>query len=530
MINDTIDFDYAISQLLQGTNTDIYLQANVLNSDYMNKSFEQIENTLNTLYEKTRYLEDSIAYTKEFLETKINHFNNEINSVLHEIENVANSSKNLAYISYNVPFVNNTAILSDRDGRPLHPLEVRDNKHLTLGYKKNDDIKFNSCKRVSNLIPYKDNLDSIKALGKITRNKNEAYRAIYLEEQLRSDGLSETITFYFKEPVDINNINISTSNCKVENLKFGLINNIAEYIDEYTIDMPIKARQCVYIQFDLVCLNYELIKYELDKRYIEENNLWGNVWSNIKEFEYKSASMTELHSKFDTSMVISKYNSTKNIKRVYSEAPESIIEYSLFSYIFGIDSLTINNSEFYTDGYMISDPIHIGKLKSSAGEYIRLHVDHNKGQCSEISYSILDGDIEYPITIMNENHIENELLFGEGYSTRFEIDRSDDLDYQETIKQNGNIVDISLNDAQKQITQAVINAANLDENTDNKVIDRYSITYKPVDDKFNFTPLNDTIQIKCYIRTLNKTVEQIPYISSISIRKYGEDSLWTNRY
>ena len=196
MINDTIDFDYAISQLLQGTNTDIYLQANVLNSDYMNKSFEQIENTLNTLYEKTRYLEDSIAYTKEFLETKINYFNNEINSVLHEIENVANSSKNLAYISYNVPFVNNTAILSDRDWRPLHPLEVRDNKHLTLGYKKNDDIKFSSCKRVSNLIPYKDNLDSVKKLGKITRNKNEAYRTIYLEEQLRSDGLSETISFY----------------------------------------------------------------------------------------------------------------------------------------------------------------------------------------------------------------------------------------------------------------------------------------------------------------------------------------------
>ena len=179
---------------------------------------------------------------------------------------------------------------------------------------------------------------------------------------------------------------------------------------------------------------------------------------------------------------------------------------------------------------MISDPIHIGKLKASSGEYIRLHVDHNKGQCSEISYSILDGDREYPITIINEDRIENELLFGEGYDTRFEIDRSDDLDYQETIKQNGNIVDISLNDAQKQITQMLVNAANLDENTDNKVIDRYSVTYKPVADKFNFTPINDTIRIKCYIRTLNKNVEQIPYISSISIRKYGEESLWTNRY
>ena len=101
MINDTIDFDHAITQIMHGTNTDIYLQANVLNSEYMNKSFQEIENTLNTLYEKTRYLEDAIAYTKEFLETKINHFNNEINSVLHEIESVADTSKYLVF-SYNM--------------------------------------------------------------------------------------------------------------------------------------------------------------------------------------------------------------------------------------------------------------------------------------------------------------------------------------------------------------------------------------------------------------------------------------------
>mgnify|MGYP006363847977 FL=1 len=78
MINDTIDFDYAISKILHGTETNIYLQPEILKSDYINESFKQIENTLNTLYEKTRYLEDSIAYTKQFLETRINYFDNEI--------------------------------------------------------------------------------------------------------------------------------------------------------------------------------------------------------------------------------------------------------------------------------------------------------------------------------------------------------------------------------------------------------------------------------------------------------------------
>ena len=556
MINDTIDFDHAITQIMHGTNTDIYLQANVLNSEYMNKSFQEIENTLNALYEKTRYLEDAIAYTKEFLETKINHFNNEINSVLHEIESVADTSKvkNLAYISYNVPFVENTEVLSDRDGRKIYPLRIKDNNYLVLDYKTTDEIKFSTCDRISNLIPYKDNLEDIKKVGQIIQNKDEAYRAIYLEEQLVTNGLSETLMFYFENPVTINSLNIGVSNCEIKNLKIGLINGTEEYIETYTIDMPIKKRHCVYIQFDLVCYNYEVIKYEIPKTVMTEN-----VWSKPAEETYNEVYTCK--TKFDKVLDITRHK--KRHKRhhchwyydhkhhgykrhckhhhkgelgydsveddiIIEDVPtldddmpieeETIIEenytYDMYSYVFGIDSFTINVTEFLTDGYMISDPIFIGDLKEN--EYIRLYTSHNKFENCEISYSILDEGIEVPIALIDEKLIENEMIFGEGIETRFYRDYGSFENSEQVIMQNGSIVDISYDDALKQAIESPQ--------------DRYSITYKSDMNNYEYKPLHDTIRIKCYIRSYKKTIENIPYISSITIRKYGEESLWTNRF
>ena len=184
----------------------------------------------------------------------------------------------------------------------------------------------------------------------------------------------------------------------------------------------------------------------------------------------------------------------------------------MYSYIFGIDEFDIKNSEHYTDGYMISDAITIGTLKEN--EYIRLDVKHNKNDCAEISYSILDGDREIPIAIIDEEWIEDELIFG-NTDSRFEMDFDSGMSYKgEVIKKNGSIINTSYIDAK---TQA------LESN------DRFSVTYKPVADYYDYKPLNKTIKVKCYIRTFGQ-VKNIPYIASISIRKYGEESLWINRF
>ena len=500
MINNTIDFDYAISKILQGTSTNIYLQPSTLNSEKINNTFQSIETTLNTLYEKTRYLEDSIAYTKEFLETRINDFNVQIESVLHEIENVADSSKNLSYVSYNVPFVKNTETILDRDLLSnISPLTIRD-KMLTLDYSDNVTKEFSTCSRISDTLPYHNNLNNIK---------EEPYRAIYLEERLAAEGCTESIIIYFNEPTIMNTLDVKLVNCKMTNLRYGLINGVEEYVGDYSLDLPIVPRVCTYIRFDLVCTNYDLITYEVDKTKITDS-----IWSKLQNFEYNS--IANLENKFDASDIISKtiVNSRTGKKTfvAYSEATTST-SMRMYSYVFGIDSFEVKNVELCTDGYMISDPITIGHL--SEKEFIRLDVKHNKQTTSEISYSILDGDIEIPIAIMEEDLIQNELIFAT-VDTRFPLDYdSGGLYTPETISQNGMMIDSSYVDTKEKMLQG-------DEN-------RYSITYNSESDYYDYTPINDTIRIKCYIRRHGKT-KHIPYIEGISIRKYGEDSLWINRY
>ena len=184
---------------------------------------------------------------------------------------------------------------------------------------------------------------------------------------------------------------------------------------------------------------------------------------------------------------------------------------TMYSYIYGIDYFNVRNVDYQTDGYMISDPITIGNLKE--GEYIRLNVKHNRQETGEISYSIMDGDIEVPIAIMEDDMIQNELIFS-NVDTRFEMDFEATYYSPEVVRQNGMIIESSYIDAKNKAT----------DNTN-----RYSITYRPSTNFYEYKPLNDTIRIKCYIRRYGKS-KYVPHISSISIRKYGEDSLWINRY
>jgi hypothetical protein len=198
----------------------------------------------------------------------------------------------------------------------------------------------------------------------------------------------------------------------------------------------------------------------------------------------------------------------KNLITYAATDDKKTMTLKMYSYIFGIDKFEIKNSEHYTDGYMISDPITIGHLEEN--EYIRLDVKHCKNDCCEISYSILDGDREIPIAIMSEDRIENELVFN-NVDTRFEMNFDS---VSEIIKKNGLAIDTNYIDAKDQSGQSN---------------DRFCVSYSPSIDCYDYKPINKTIRVKCYIRTYGD-VDKVPYISNITIRKYGEESLWINRF
>lgn len=494
MIKETIDFDFVIDEINKDIDINIPLQKETLKSKDMNIAFDNIESTLNSLYENSRYLEDAIEYAKTFLTIKVEEYNTDLNSILKSIEDIRDINKNMAYIEYPVIFNKNTNRINDRQiGYTLEPCITND--VLLLGNKYEKEYDYKNCIRKNDSIPYSENLEDIK---------KEPYRAIYIEEKVSSGGLKENITVNLKEPSMVNMLNIKPINSDIKDITYVYMNGIEEYAGDLSSNVNIsKGKLVTQIKFNIVCNRYNISTYYLDK-----NKLTENTWSKIKEYEYSS--LNNPSSKIEAEGVISrvhqKYNSVDKTTETFIDEydPNNITSYTMYTYMFGIDELKIKEVLPETDGYFISDNINIGTLNED--EFIQLNIKDHNTDSSSIEYSILDGDVEIPIMKITDKDISNERLFPNGV-LRFNTDESEIY----TIKKDGLIVNISKEDA-----------CNSSEG-------RYSIDYY-TDIKNKYTPINSTMRIKCVLRTFDKLVEDIPYVSSINVRKYGGTNLWIDRF
>lgn len=193
------------------------------------------------------------------------------------------------------------------------------------------------------------------------------------------------------------------------------------------------------------------------------------------------------------------------IARIYGDSTEvynktfditSILEKSMYNYMFGIDSITIKYIEQEQDSCFISQQININELADR--EYIQLHVDEVLDEDTTIEYSILDGDVEIPALPFGSKIIKNERIFN-ALPLRFNQDYSLAM----TIKKDGITTDISLDDAKTQL------------------LSRFSVDYFP-EENYNYTPINSSIRIKAVIRSYKNTTNN-SYLKAIKIRKYGGD-------
>lgn len=193
------------------------------------------------------------------------------------------------------------------------------------------------------------------------------------------------------------------------------------------------------------------------------------------------------------------------IARIYGDSTEvynktfditSILEKSMYNYMFGIDSIAIKYIEQEQDSCFISQQININELAD--GEYIQLHVDEVLDEDTTIEYSILDGDVEIPALPFGSKIIKNERIFN-ALPLRFNQDYSLAM----TIKKDGITTDISLDDAKTQL------------------LSRFSVDYFP-EENYNYMPINSSIRIKAVIRSYKNTTNN-SYLKAIKIRKYGGD-------
>ena len=499
-INDYTNFDYNIDQLTKPIDLDIKKQGNVLDSDKFNSSLLSIQKNLDVLYEKTRYLEDSIDYARTFLDQKITAFNNRATSIIKSIEDIKSINKNMSYLEFSVPFQKNTIDSTDRNkDYKVEPCDLNgDNKVLTLSAHANKTYKLSSINKTSVTVPYDSNVNDII--------NGEKYRAIYIEDRIQKDGINENYTCYLPYAMEVNNIDIVPVNCTVNNITLVYPNGITELLDNKITGINTNSRMITHFTFNLKCTTYETVEYVLDKELANADN----IWDELKTFEYNLNFNKD--TKVEIEALIERTTTDSNGKsrtKKYKDAPGETITVVRYIYIMGIDTITANLLMLNNNCYFLSENINTGHFEQN--DYLQLAVSDNVGEFSSIEYFIVDGDIEVPILPMSEKYVHNERIFPET-DLRFDIDIDLYNSIDTKIKRNGMTINSSLDNVIDQYDAV------------------YSISYHQADNVYNYTPINDTIRIKAIIRYYGSTLDTIPYIETINIRKYGGNTLWTQLY
>lgn len=255
MIDNTkIDFDYSINQIKQELDTNnIYLQEDILDSELINKTFENFEYRLNKLYENTRYLEDAINYCEAFLNLKIKDYSQQIININKAIEDTSEINRNSSYIEYLIAFKDDLSQKKDRDNSIISTMAINNN-YLYLNNAKEQTITYKDISKKSNYVPYKTNFDN---------TQNMSYKSYYIEEKIAEKGVSETITITLDTPTKINYLDLKAINADIKNVKLIYLNGIEEQIDYESCVIPevIVAQ----IKFDIVCKSYKSSSYYIDK-------------------------------------------------------------------------------------------------------------------------------------------------------------------------------------------------------------------------------------------------------------------------
>ena len=134
-----IDFEYSIEQIKREIPSISFPQDKILDSDKINTTFKNMEDSLNTLYENTRYLEDAIDYCHAFLNLRIEEYSQDIKNTLKSIEDIRDINKNASYLEYAIPFRDDSSTKKDRDNTIISTV-INKNDYLMLGIKNQKDI------------------------------------------------------------------------------------------------------------------------------------------------------------------------------------------------------------------------------------------------------------------------------------------------------------------------------------------------------------------------------------------------------
>ena len=175
----------------------IYSTEGVMDPTKIEAIFEQLVDQLDSLYEKSRLLDELYYYTKNKLSQSIETETQHTKKLISFIENNMNSYQKTACFSKSITFSTQSPIkiLKDRDGSILLKADI--SEKITLPYA-STEVFIDKIDKTSTQHCYKDNISSIN-------KKNESfYKSFYSLEQPTT--ITETLMFLFDSPAELNKI------------------------------------------------------------------------------------------------------------------------------------------------------------------------------------------------------------------------------------------------------------------------------------------------------------------------------------
>ena len=270
-MNINFDFSEKIKYLLDNTkNISLEKQNMYLNSNIINNNFKIIENELNSMYEKTRILEDIIDYMKLYINNEIENYMLDCRNLLKDIEVLSdiNLKEEINYTAINVPFIYNALEYIDRDGTVLKNCDIYNNK-IVLSQNKDITVQINSVSIVRN--------EALFNLETINDNKdniiyNKPYLIEYELDSIVNNGINELIRLNFNKEEIINTIRIDLINCNLKSIRYIYANNIIEEEENLNTE-NIENKKIIGIEFLINASNYDINKKNIN---INTNNSFEN--------------------------------------------------------------------------------------------------------------------------------------------------------------------------------------------------------------------------------------------------------------
>lgn len=189
-------------------NKNIVYQANKLNAGNYNVVQKEIYKNLNSLYNKTRILEEVKDYLITEISSKISDYTESCKALLKEIEESRDAIKDVTFQTLPVHLAS-TQSHYDRDGLELP---------ATILY--NHEILSKSTERRA--LPYTLQVKTYKKPYKVTEKaleNNQPYRAYYILEQPLNDGVIEELSFVFRQPFGINRLSFKAAATEIFNVR-----------------------------------------------------------------------------------------------------------------------------------------------------------------------------------------------------------------------------------------------------------------------------------------------------------------------